>query len=192
MIAHVAGLPVEEALLPAAGGGGLVLLAVAWLRLHVRRRPTAATIGCVTHRIQQEILIDAPVDVVWRTITEPEQVRQWFADRVDLDLRPGGTGTLSFDTPDGGLVSTLTVEAVEPPDRLAYVWEHPVGNGPVLVEFTLAAEAPERTRLQVRETGLDLLDWSEERKAAYAKDHNEGWTFHFDRIHTLLAGTPTP
>jgi uncharacterized protein YndB with AHSA1/START domain len=24
--------------------------------------------------IRQEILIDAPVDVVWRTVTEPEQV----------------------------------------------------------------------------------------------------------------------
>lgn len=148
-----------------------------------------ATIGCVTHVIQQDIVIEAPVDVVWRTITEPDQVRQWFADRVDLDLRPGGAGTLEFDTEDGTHVSTLTIHAIERPVRLAYLWEHPVGNGPVMVEFTLASLGAEQTRLQVRETGLELLGWDEERKAAYAKDHNEGWAFHFDRIQHLLAGT---
>ena len=37
--------------------------------------------------IEREIVIDAPADVVWRTITEPEQIAQWFADRVELELR---------------------------------------------------------------------------------------------------------
>jgi uncharacterized protein YndB with AHSA1/START domain len=26
----------------------------------------------------------APAEVVWRTITEPDQMSQWFADRVEL------------------------------------------------------------------------------------------------------------
>jgi uncharacterized protein YndB with AHSA1/START domain len=39
--------------------------------------------------IDREVLIEAPVEVVWRTITEPDQVSQWFADRVDLVVEPG-------------------------------------------------------------------------------------------------------
>jgi hypothetical protein len=39
--------------------------------------------------IEREILIDAPAEVVWRTITEPDQVSQWFADRVELVVEPG-------------------------------------------------------------------------------------------------------
>ena len=44
MIAHVAGVPVEETLLPllAIGAGGVgasLLLARAWFATHVRRRP---------------------------------------------------------------------------------------------------------------------------------------------------------
>jgi uncharacterized protein YndB with AHSA1/START domain len=148
--------------------------------------PRSATIGCVSHVIRQEIVIDAPAEVVWRTITEPDQIRLWFADRVELEPRPGATGRLTFDTADGDLVATLTVQSAEEPSRLAYVWEHPAGNDPLLVEFTLVAEAPERTRLRVQETGLDLLAWTEERKATYAKDHNQGWAFHFDRIQRLL------
>jgi hypothetical protein len=47
--------------------------------------------------IQQEILIVAPVDVVWRTVTEPEQVSVWFSDEVDLEAKPGYEGVLTFN-----------------------------------------------------------------------------------------------
>jgi uncharacterized protein YndB with AHSA1/START domain len=36
--------------------------------------------------IEREILIEAPADVIWRTITEPDHIARWFADRVQLDL----------------------------------------------------------------------------------------------------------
>ena len=28
-------------------------------------------------QIEREVVIDAPVDVVWRTVTEPQQISQW-------------------------------------------------------------------------------------------------------------------
>ena len=46
--------------------------------------------------IDREVLIEAPVEVVWRTITEPDQLSQWFADRVDLVIEPGAHGYLQF------------------------------------------------------------------------------------------------
>ena len=42
--------------------------------------------------IDREVVIEAPVEVVWRTITEPDQLSQWFADRVDLVVEPGAHG----------------------------------------------------------------------------------------------------
>jgi len=44
--------------------------------------------------IDREILLEAPAEVVWRTITEPDQITQWFADRVvieDWSKYPAGT-----------------------------------------------------------------------------------------------------
>jgi hypothetical protein len=38
VIAHVAGVPVEEVLPSAAGAGGALLLARAWMMVHLRRR----------------------------------------------------------------------------------------------------------------------------------------------------------
>lgn len=143
--------------------------------------------------IEREILIEAPVDVVWRTITEPDQIEQWFADRVQLDLRPGGTGTFVFEDRAASKETTapLVVEAVEPPHRFAFRWSHPEGESPtpgnsMLVEFLLTVEDDERTRLRVVETGIDLVSWSDADKARYAEDHRHGWSVHTGRLGDLL------
>jgi uncharacterized protein YndB with AHSA1/START domain len=50
--------------------------------------------------IEREILIEAPVKVVWRTITEPDQISQWFADKVELVVEPGAHGGGWGEFPD--------------------------------------------------------------------------------------------
>jgi uncharacterized protein YndB with AHSA1/START domain len=144
-------------------------------------------------QIEQEVVIEAPVDVVWRTVTEPDQISQWFADRVELDAKPGGHGTLVFDNKGGDTVVTarLVVEAIEAPTRFAFRWNHPEGEAPspgnsVLVEFTLEPEGSARTRLRVKESGLDELSWSEDAKAGYAREHNEGWAHFLGRLAALV------
>jgi uncharacterized protein YndB with AHSA1/START domain len=47
----------------------------------------------VPDRIEREIVIDAPVDVVWAVVTEPELISGWLSDSVELDLRPDGVET---------------------------------------------------------------------------------------------------
>jgi uncharacterized protein YndB with AHSA1/START domain len=142
-------------------------------------------------KIEREIMIDAPVDMVWRTITEPEEISQWFADRVELELEPGGDGYMGFGEQGGPLV----VEAVERPSRFSFRWNHPTGEDPVagnslLVEFTLVPEGAERTRLRVVESGLELLAWPDAQKENYAAEHNNGWATFLGRLHALLTEQP--
>ena len=56
------------------------------------------------------VLIEAPIEVVWRTITEPDQMSRWFADRVDLVVEPGARGYMQFGDQGGPVV----VETVDP------------------------------------------------------------------------------
>jgi uncharacterized protein YndB with AHSA1/START domain len=51
--------------------------------------------------IEREVVIEAPVEVVWRTITEPDQMSQWFADRVELVVEPGAHGYMEFGDQGG-------------------------------------------------------------------------------------------
>jgi uncharacterized protein YndB with AHSA1/START domain len=138
--------------------------------------------------IDRDILIDAPTEVVWRTVTEPDQMSLWFASRVDLVIEPGAHGYMEFGDQGGPVV----VEVVDPPNRFSFRWNHPrdeepaVGNSQ-LVEFTLTPEGAERTRLRVVESGHELRAWPDAEKQRYADEHREGWGEFFDRLASVLA-----
>jgi uncharacterized protein YndB with AHSA1/START domain len=109
--------------------------------------------------IDRDILIEAPVEVVWRTITEPEQISQWFADRVDLVIEPGAHGYMAFGDQGGPVV----VEVVDRPVRFSFRWNHPRGEEPV------------------------AGNWPDAEKQRYADEHSEGWVEYLERLVTLLA-----
>ena len=138
--------------------------------------------------IEKDILIDAPVDVVWQLVTEPEHIRHWFAEEVEIDLRVGGHGSLGFPSHDA---YQLQVEALEPPRRFAFRWvRRPEtivrSNNSLLVEFILQPEDG-KTRLRVVESGFDSLDWSDEEKASYADQHTNGWPSILGRLRDRAA-----
>ncbi|MFI0366246.1 SRPBCC domain-containing protein [Actinomadura sp. 1N219] len=148
--------------------------------------------------IEHEILIEAPVDVVWRTVTEPEQIAQWFSDKAEIDLRAGGDGTLTWVDKETAAQeqAKFVVAAVEPPHRFAYRWGNPEGTRPeegnsTLVEFRLVPDG-DRTLLRVTETGLDETGWTDERKTFYTDDHNEGWSKHLADLATYAATGVSP
>jgi uncharacterized protein YndB with AHSA1/START domain len=138
--------------------------------------------------IEREILIEAPAEVVWRAITEPAQMSQWFADRVDLVVEPGAHGYLGFGDQGGPVV----VETVDPPTRFSFRWNHPRGEEPVagnsmLVEFTLTPAGDERTHVRVVESGHELREWPDAEKRRYADEHREGWVDFLERLAGVLA-----
>ena len=139
-------------------------------------------------RIEREVLIEAPVQMVWRTVTEPELMTQWFADRIELVIEPGAHGYMGFGDQGGPVV----VEAVDPPTRFSFRWNHPRDEEPapgnsMLVEFTLTPEGDERTRLRVAESGHELRAWPDAEKQRYADEHQEGWAEFLDRLASVVA-----
>ena len=85
----------------------------------------------------------------------------------------------------------VVVEAVEPPTRFSFRWNHPPGEEPtptnsLLVEFTLRPEGA-HTRLRVRESALGSIDRPDIDKAQYAEEHSNGWGDFLDRLARLHA-----
>jgi uncharacterized protein YndB with AHSA1/START domain len=141
----------------------------------------------IANSIEREILIDALPEAVWRVVTEPDQISLWFADETEIDLRPGGDGVFRFRREgEAPVVHGLRVTTVEPPRMFGFRWGHPEGDEPtpansMLVELTLISEGG-GTRLRLVESGLDEVDWPQERKAEYLRDHSEGWDRHLGRL----------
>lgn len=126
-------------------------------------------------------MIEAPIEDVWRVITEPEHIQRWFAKECELDSQGG---RLTFES---GQTSYLHVVAFEPPHRFAYRWLHEKGTkarpaNSTLVEFTLRAEDG-NTRLRVVESGFDQLDWTDEARTETFDDHARGWHIIIGRLH---------
>src|SRR5881275_172094 len=93
--------------------------------------------------IHREIVLPAPREEVWEALTDPERLEDWFANDVDLDLRPGGGASFRWWN---GEERHATVTEVDPERRLAFDW---ADEGSV--EFTLDDDVA-GTRLVVQET----------------------------------------
>jgi uncharacterized protein YndB with AHSA1/START domain len=142
----------------------------------------------VPERIEREIVIDAPLDVVWAVVTEPEHVAGWFSDVAEIDLRPGGEARFTWH--DHG--DTLAVvEKVEPPHLFALRWIRSIHEGVseqnnTLVEFTLSAVG-DGTRLRVVESGFRDLDWPEQEKENYAEGNRKGWEIELGELREYVS-----
>ena len=61
--------------------------------------------------IRKEIVLPAARDEVWEALTDPERLEDWFANDVELDLRPGGGASFRWSN---GEERHATVTEVEP------------------------------------------------------------------------------
>jgi len=93
--------------------------------------------------IRREIVLASPPAEVWRALTEPSRLTDWFANTVELELRPGGRARFGWDNGESreAVVTEVTVG-----ERLAFAWSD---EGEV--EFTLT-ETAAGTQLTVIET----------------------------------------
>ena len=64
-----------------------------------------------TRQQTHEIVIDAPIDAVWKAISDGEELTRWFVD--EATVTPGVGGTISIAWGDADM-SSGTIEAWEP------------------------------------------------------------------------------
>jgi uncharacterized protein YndB with AHSA1/START domain len=139
-------------------------------------------------RIEQEIVVEAPIEVVWQVVTEPEHITQWFSDAAEVELHPRGRGRLTWK---GQGAWPLRVVSVEAPRRFAFRWirreriEVDERNS-TLVEMLLTEEG-EGTRLRVIETGFESLPWPEDQRAVYKGENRDGWEHELAELAAYLA-----
>ena len=110
--------------------------------------------------MRREEVFSAPPEELWSALTVADRLATWFANEVELDVRPGGSGV--FRWADGDERRAIVHEVVEG-ERIAFTWAD--GEGvESLVELELADTA-EGTRLVVTETAAradvePAVDWS--------------------------------
>jgi uncharacterized protein YndB with AHSA1/START domain len=144
-------------------------------------------------KIERQLLLKASIERVWAAITTAEGLANWFPDKVELDLRPGGE---AWFTSDQYGRDRVVIEVVDPPHRFAWTWktgledwgnlEIPVEEAPhTRVEFTLEAVG-DMTRLHFVESGFASLPADRVKKAR--EDNTEGWTEALAELEKYING----
>jgi uncharacterized protein YndB with AHSA1/START domain len=137
----------------------------------------------LAHELSIELILNAPVEKLYRCYTDPKLLQQWFAPKpwtiksVDIDVRPGGRFNFVMASSDGqDYPNSGIFLAVEPNKKLVTtdaVTPDFKPSGPFMIaEVTFEDLGAGKTRYRAV-----ARHWSEEAKKQHAEMGFEpGWT----------------
>jgi uncharacterized protein YndB with AHSA1/START domain len=119
-----------------------------------------------------ERTFNAPVERVWKALTDVEQMRQWYFDLKKF--KPEVGFEFEFVVEHEGMTydHRCKITEVVPQKKIAYTWRYEGHEGNSLVTFELFADG-DKTRLKLTHKGLETFP----KTPAYARENFEkGWT----------------
>lgn len=135
-------------------------------------------------RIERTVELAHPPGKVWEAITTAEGLAAWFGNTATIDLRPAGSGKMTWTS---GESAEFRVERVEERAVFGFTWPMygmPEGDPRrTYVEFTLEPNGA-GTRLTVVESGFAQLPDDAYGKAYDA--HTEGWASELGELADYL------
>ncbi len=136
--------------------------------------------------IKKTIIIEASPEVVFKAITDPQELTNWFPDQAILEPRVGGKMKFSFYKdpnnkqrdmdyfPEGTIIEFIQDK------KITYTWVHP--NIPDFPKTTVTWELEgienNKTRLYLVHTGFN--EKSSEKKML--EDHDAGWSYFLNEL----------
>jgi uncharacterized protein YndB with AHSA1/START domain len=157
-----------------------------------------------TDRIEQNVLLHAPIARVWRALSDSAEFGSWFGMKFDRTFKPHTriTGQIAPTTADpeiaamqeayAGLIFEFIIEDIHPEKLLSFRW-HPHAIDPqldysseptTLVVFTLE-EREDGVLLTVVESGFERIPIAR-RETAYTANEG-GWGIQMRMIAAYLA-----
>ena len=120
-----------------------------------------------------ERVFDAPVDVMWKAITDRNEMKQWYFDLQEFRAEPGFRFSFMGGPDDRQYRHLCEVIDVVPNKKLSYTWKYDGYEGESKVTFELFPEG-KKTRLKLTHEGLETFLANQPDFAR--KNFEEGWT----------------
>jgi uncharacterized protein YndB with AHSA1/START domain len=118
----------------------------------------------IPDEVRREVVVEAPLERVWRAIAEADQLVRWFPDKIaQIDLRPGGA--IRIECRDGEF-DDGTVDAVEAPSRFVFRWHGAGFDSP--------------------ETSVEFSKVREEKRESAWHDNDGGWAKELGELKAYL------
>ena len=142
---------------------------------------------------KQEIVMtgtfDAPLELVFKTITDPDLIPQWWGPSYltttveEMDVRPGGKWRYVQRDPDGNVHAFHGVYHDIRPERQVFTFEYEGTPGHVLLETLTLEDVDGKTKLIDQSVFQSVAD----RDGMVQSGMESGATEMMDRLGELLA-----
>lgn len=142
----------------------------------------------MSDRIEKTLDLNAPVERVWRALTDHEEFGAWFRVKLDGPFVPGKVSTGHITYPGYEHIKwRATIKEMDRPTLFSLTW-HPYaidpdqdysGETPTLVEFRLEPISG-GTRLTLVESGFDAIPAG--RRAEAFRMNDGGWSMQMKNI----------
>jgi uncharacterized protein YndB with AHSA1/START domain len=126
-------------------------------------------------------------DRVFDAWTKPEIATRFLgpgdvvARNITMDVREGGSYSITMDTPDGEMIARGKYREVRRPERLSMTWSWQEDDPKDEVESLLSLEFNER------DGGTELVLTHEQLASVEsAERHTEGWTAILEQLGTVV------
>lgn len=139
-------------------------------------------------QIKKIVEIDASPEVVFKALTDPKELTNWFPDAAILEPKVGGKSKFSFykdsaracGNRDSDSVNEGKILEFVPNKKLVYTWKWTgVSDFPeTIVTWELEQIGKNKTRLTLTHLGFTGTEPSNKS----FKDHNEGWSMHLNLL----------
>lgn len=133
-----------------------------------------------TIEIRKTVDVDAPVEVVFKALTDEKELVQWMPSEAKMDARVGGEFEFKYQWAAKGLNTILRGKILElvPNKRLSYTWdaetaEHEKRVIGAVVTWNLESLPGGKTRVTLVQTGV---------ARQFSEDADKGWVFFTGRL----------
>ena len=124
-----------------------------------------------------ERVFDAPKAIVWRALTDIDEMKKWYFDMVGFKPEVGTEFSFLAGMEPVKYLHLCRVTDIEPLKKIAYTWRYDGYEGDSHVSFDLIDEGG-KTRLRITHGGLETFPVIDSFKRT---NFNEGWTYFLDK-----------
>lgn len=140
--------------------------------------------------IQMSRVFDAPHELVWKALTDPQLIPHWWGQRANktivdtMDVRVGGAWRYREIAPDGTEHAFRgEYRELRRPERIVYTFEYEPMAGHIVTDGVTLEDLGDRTRIVVTSTFASTEDRDGMLQSGMESGANESW----DRLAELLA-----
>jgi uncharacterized protein YndB with AHSA1/START domain len=147
------------------------------------------TIKREERQVVMERVFDAPRETVWKAMTDPDSIKQWWGPRyltttIDkMDVKPGGVWRFIHHDPEGREYAfNGTYREIVPPERLSLTFEFEGVPGHIILQTLILDEQEGKTKL----TSIADYEGIEDLEGMVNAGMEEGARESWDRLAELI------